>query len=87
MRSIYIQYTSHKQIIKSRGSFSEHYFYFKDKQFSTGSVGVCLREVSLYKDPRVPISLWFFTPEALNVQLPTWKQCSKYFYIVGQVTK
>jgi len=31
MHSIYIQYTSHKQIIKSRGSFSEHYFYFKDK--------------------------------------------------------
>lgn len=30
---------------------------FKDKQFSAGSVGVCLREVSLYKNPTVPISL------------------------------
>ena len=26
MHSIYIEYTSHKQIIKSGGSFSEHYF-------------------------------------------------------------
>ena len=31
MHSIYIQYTSHKQIIKTVGSFSEHCSWLKDK--------------------------------------------------------